>query len=129
MNLQLVREPPTPAATTGQLYVDGTWYAFTLEPPDGAPEGAPIPEGRYPLLRYTSPHLGHDVLLLEDVPDRSEIEIHELNEACQSHGCIGVGFRRDGPHLLDSRHALDGLLARVEFPCYLNVLYGPVAYA
>lgn len=121
MNLQLVRDPPSPLATTGRLFIDGARHSYTLEPPDGAEHG-PIPEGRYPVMRYASPHLGHDVLLVDDVPGRSEIEIHEGNEVCQTHGCVMVGFVRSGVTLEESRKALADLLARVEFPAWLNVM-------
>lgn len=49
-----------------------------------------IPEGTYNVIAYNSPTKG-DVWLIQNVPDRSMIEIHSCNWVEQLEGCIGVG--------------------------------------
>lgn len=51
-----------------------------------------IPAGTYKLFRVKSPELGYDVLVLDNVPNRSAIEIHRGNYPSDSEGCILVGY-------------------------------------
>ena len=76
------------ATTTGTLSIDGQQVAFTLEP-----TALMIPTGSYPVklamsrrFQRRTPHL--------DVPGRTFIEIHGLNVATESDGCIGVADKR-----------------------------------
>lgn len=57
-----------------------------------------IPEGTYKLRKFFSSKNRENVLLLEDVPGRSYIEIHVGNYAKDSRGCILPGryLRIDG---------------------------------
>jgi len=76
------------ATTTGVLLLDGEQVCYTLEPtslqiPPGAYEVKLLWSERF--SRFT-PHL--------TVPGRSFIEIHGLNRAEESTGCIGIAEKR-----------------------------------
>jgi len=85
-----------------------------------------IPEGTYKAVKYKSPTKG-DVILLEEVPNRSYIEIHSGNFNSQILGCTLVGdsvtdINEDG--LLDvtnSGNTLIKILALM--PNTFNVTY------
>jgi len=68
-----------------------------------------IPTGRYEIEIYDSPHAGHPLPRLKNVPGRTEIEIHCGNIPQDSKGCIIVGDHRAGGTLEDSRTAFDRL--------------------
>lgn len=72
------------ATTTGTVSIDGSGICFSLEP-----TALMIGPGSYPVklawshrFQRMTPHL--------DVPGRTEIEIHGVNVATDSEGCIGV---------------------------------------
>lgn len=76
------------ATTTGVVLIDGQQTCFSLEP-----TALMIPPGSYPVklawshrFQRKTPHL--------DVPGRSYIEIHGVNVATDSEGCIGVADKR-----------------------------------
>jgi len=78
-----------------------------------------IPAGEYRVVLYESPHFRRTMPLLEDVPDRSGIEIHWGNFVRDFEGCIGVGAWRgqmpDGsPTIWNSRATFDQLFAAIE---------------
>lgn len=54
-----------------------------------------IPKGEYRAVLYASPKFGYDVLLLQDVPKRSFIEIHKANRGRQLSGCIAPNLSID----------------------------------
>ena len=54
-----------------------------------------IPAGRYEMGIYNSPKFKREVPILKEVDDFTFIEIHSLNTADQTDGCIGVGTRMD----------------------------------
>lgn len=76
-----------------------------------------IPAGVYPLTKYESPHFSEKagkpvfVLLLGNVSDRSDIEIHSMNVPCDSLGCIGAGYDEADDMILDSRAAIAEIYA------------------
>lgn len=63
---------------------------FSLEPSILSAKPC-IPEGTYKLKKYFSNKFCENVLLLEDVPERSYIEIHVGNFAKDTRGCILPG--------------------------------------
>jgi hypothetical protein len=102
----------------------------TLELPvkDGLP-GSAIPPGRYKVTVYNSPHFGREVPLLEDVPGRSEIEIHYGNYPTDSRGCILVGLEHDLDFVGQTRKAFQQLWETIEEParageCWITVQGG-----
>ena len=84
--------------TLGRLFY-GKFQCFTLELPwlGNSRNISCIPAGNYSAKKYQSPKFG-TVILIEDVPNRSMIEIHAGNYTRQIQGCILVG---DGIKYLD----------------------------
>ena len=79
--------------TFGRLVDDtGKRLCYTVELPwhDNLPDISCIPEGVYEVKAYNSPKHG-EVWMVQDVPDRSEIEIHCANNIKDLLGCIGLG--------------------------------------
>lgn len=90
MELLLQRKSAIGIALPGEMTVDGQHACWTLENyPDR------IPAGRYKVTLYPSPHFGRFMPLLEDVPGRSDIEIHWGTFPQNYKGCIGVGTTQD----------------------------------
>lgn len=94
MKLTLPRLERNDFATYGQI-VDDTQklLCVTLERPwlDNAPMISSIPAGEFTFHRRLSPKRGYDVFITQDVPGRSDIEIHKGNLPTDSEGCILVG--------------------------------------
>ncbi len=65
-----------------------------------------IPYGRYEIMWYDSPKHGR-VPMLRAVPGFSYVQIHILNTAVQSLGCIGVGMIAAVNHIINSRIAFE----------------------
>ena len=79
--------------TFGEFYdPTGKLLCYTVERPwiNNQPKVSCIPAGIYDVETYQSPTKGQ-VWQLQDVPDRSNIEIHEANFPSQLEGCIAVG--------------------------------------
>lgn len=71
-----------------------------------------IPTGTYSLSWHVSAHLGgKTVPMLNDVPDRTYILIHQGNFETCSEGCILVGSCRDGNAIDSSLAALSKLIS------------------
>jgi len=73
-----------------------------------------IPAGTYRLGVYDSPHAGHPVPILLDVPGRSEIEIHCGNFPTDSKGCILLGLVRKGDTIEASQAAFNILFPKIQ---------------
>jgi len=84
----------------------GEFRAFTLELPwlDNKGNVSCIPAGVYEAKKYMSPSKKSIVLMLEDVPGRSYIQIHAGNYTRQIQGCILVG---DSIKFLDTDNTPD----------------------
>ena len=104
--------------TIGKMYVDGVFFADTLEDrvrdynKDGdlLDEGeekvygeTAIPYGRYRITVTLSPKFKRELPRLLAVPHFTGILIHEMRDASQSHGCIGVGENKIKGGLINSR--------------------------
>lgn len=87
----LTRKPSTPQGTLGFLH-DEARLCFTIELPwlDNHPQTSCIPVGAYSVDKYISPRHGH-VWLINNVPNRSMIELHAANTIKDLKGCIGLG--------------------------------------
>jgi hypothetical protein len=89
MKLTIIRVDITDHGIFGHLTIDSSPFnCLTLERHD-----IDIPAGTYKVTLYQSPEHGL-VPLLNDVPGRSMIEIHEGNWESDSKGCILVGKDR-----------------------------------
>ena len=104
--------------TIGKMYVDGVYLCDTLEDrvrdynKDGdlLDEGeekvygeTAIPYGRYRITVTLSPKFKRELPRLLAVPHFTGILIHEMRDASQSHGCIGVGENKIKGGLINSR--------------------------
>jgi hypothetical protein len=129
VNLALLRDTFTSKSTTGLLSIDQVFFCYTLELPvkDGLP-GSAIPQGRYQVTTYPSPHFGRLMPLIL-VPGRSEIEIHFGNYPSDTRGCILLGYTRAPDFIGKSREAFDqfwGVPIRAQGPmergeCFLTI--------
>lgn len=103
---------------------DGSQLCCTMELPwhDNHPQISCIPEGSYTFDNYESPKHGQ-VWMAQNVPNRSNIEIHNANFASQLLGCIGVGNSFGSinltPAVLNSVNTLNKL--RAELPSTFNL--------
>jgi hypothetical protein len=90
-------DPPADNSCTEGQFLGFGFLCYTIERPlvnwpgESGPVAIPA-GGPYPLTQYRSPKRGFDVPLVNDVPGRSEIEIHPANWASQLEGCIGPGL-------------------------------------
>lgn len=125
MNATLTRNSDTDAGTFGLLEMeDGTVYR-TGELPwrDNRHQVSCIPLGTYRCAIYHSPSHG-DVYEVQNVPDRSNIEIHPANWfgdkalgfRADMLGCIGLGMDIGSLSgqvaLIDSKKAVDDFMRR-----------------
>ena len=90
--------------TTGQLYVDGAYFCFTLEDKVREVPNQPVetwkvwgetavPSGLYMITLEDSPRFGPETITLNNVPGFSKIRIHAGNTQMDTEGCIIVGYR------------------------------------
>lgn len=90
--------------TTGQLYIDGEYFCFTLEDKVREIPGQPvkswkipkmtaIPSGMYTITFENSPKFGPDTLTINDVPGFTGIRIHTGNTHLDTDGCPIVGYK------------------------------------
>ncbi len=102
--------------TTGELSIGGYVICNTIELPNlnNQHEISCIPEGEYNLAKQYSAHLGN-VILLENVPDRSGIYIHPANDAStELKGCIAPVFALTGEDSgITSKPCFNGIRAHV----------------
>lgn len=102
---------------------------FTLELPwrMNQPSRSCVPAGTYEYKQFDSPSKGK-VLLLEDVPARTWIEVHSGNYTKQIEGCILVGdslkdINSDGiPDIVNSKQTLMNLLSVVPMSGQIMIL-------
>ena len=104
MELILKRTRFRDTITTGQLYVDGAYFCFTLEDKVREIPGEPvqkwkvqnetaIPQGLYTVGLEDSPHFGPETLTIFKVPGFTGIRIHAGNTQADTDGCIIVGYK------------------------------------
>lgn len=90
--ITIERESSTDQCTMGYMSVNGEIFCYTLELPwlDNLNSMSCIPKGTYSgILRYDKPDGWR--IQLEDVPDRTGIQIHMGNYTSNTTGCILVG--------------------------------------
>lgn len=123
MKIHIARDTYTKKSTQGSLYLDGSFFCYTLEPPASIPfqPGDPIcvPAGFYPATTYESPkwsaRYGYPFLVVElrNIPGRSEIEIHIGNRPADTLGCILVGGAKSQDAIDSSEDAFYRLMHRI----------------
>jgi hypothetical protein len=129
--LKLVRDTYSQFSTQGQLYINGVWECFTIECPRVSYQGSHIciPEGTYPIIKYDSPTHGPDTPLLQNIPGRTEIEIHSSNYAVDPStkkvyllGCIALGTEKDPDVVYNSKVAVAALLAKIDWSKPIQII-------
>lgn len=113
----LQRDSQDTWASFGTMHTDaGTVECQTLERPwIGNHQGIScIPAASYTCSLRFSPHHGFAVFGVDDVPDRSDIEIHAANLPTQLLGCIALGQSRgtldEHPAIMASQAAIDAFM-------------------
>lgn len=102
-DLILTRQTDSGTTCMGEFSLGGQHLCWSLEPPHNNPkEPVCIPAGRYPIEMQWSTRFQMDTPHILNVPNRSLIEIHPLNDEhlvtmpdgsqhWTTEGCIGVG--------------------------------------
>ena len=123
--ITVTRDQFTQESTGGQLFIDGVFQCFTLEPVTRADDVKPraIPEGTYTLDIRFSPKHGRNVPHVENVPGFVEIEIHIGNFPRDTEGCCLVGITRSQDFVGQSHGAFDDLFARLQAVCPTQITY------
>ena len=98
--VKIYRHDTTDFGTLGEVYIGGTSFCWSLEPPDRSNQKnySCIPVGEYTCVWHKSPKYGQ-VYMVTGVRHRSHILIHQGNLAgdrkkgykTHSHGCILLG--------------------------------------
>jgi hypothetical protein len=99
MELKVIRDTFTEHSTIGKMYVDESYYCFTLEDmvrESGVkvPGLTAIPEGRYKVIIDQSARFKRAMPHILDVPGFEGIRIHAGNRSKDTEGCILVGFSK-----------------------------------
>lgn len=139
-DLVLRRGESTLKTTPGELFQEGKHLCFTLEPPHKSDvEPICIPAGRYEIEMQWSTRWQMNTPHLLNVPGRSLIEIHPLNDEhlviekdgskhWTTEGCIGPGLSRDTDWVSSSVAALkDVVIPTIEATlkqgkCFIQII-------
>lgn len=117
MTLTLQRDDCTADRTFGTLSIDGVLQCQTLEPArtdlDPLEDHPAIPPGRYRVSIRFSVKFQTLLPCVNNVPGRTNIEIHAGNVVANTAGCILVGESRLGHAIVHSRDALGDLMRRL----------------
>lgn len=129
MQLKLIREIYSAQSTIGKLYVNGTFFCFTLEDycrdfnNDGDLQDhgetkvfgkTCIPTGDYTVILNQSTRFKKLLPLLLNVPGFSGIRIHNGNIAAHTEGCILIGSTRAENFVGNSIDTLARLMVRLK---------------
>lgn len=114
MNLVLKRTFTGDGVTLGELFIDGTFFAFTLEPDDVGVTHPAIPVGRYKVIINYSIRFQRLLPLVIGVPGRLGIRVHPGNTARDTEGCILLGFSQSGNTIVRSRAACESFQHKIE---------------
>ena len=109
MNLRVIREPSTAAATPGLLLIDGVFVCWTLEDvvrEVKIPGETAIPAGRYDVRLSLSQRFQKVLPEVLAVPGFTGIRIHAGNTVEDTSGCVLVGRKRSEYGVLESKLAL-----------------------
>lgn len=123
MKLLLQRHPSTEECTTGDLYLNGQWYCFTLEDVvrnDKIKGITAIPCGLYKVTVNWSKRFQRPMPILLDVPKFTGIRIHNGRTADHTAGCILVGQELGKNMILKSKEAYADLFERIKVALNLN---------
>ena len=109
MNLRVIREPSTAAATLGILLIDGVFTCWTLEDvvrEVKIPGETAIPAGRYAVRLSLSQRFQKLLPEILAVPGFAGIRVHAGNTQADTAGCLLVGRIRAVDRVEESKLAL-----------------------
>ena len=114
--MTLNRTTFTDKSTIGELYIDSALECFTLELSVRKQSGVKncIPCGKYEILMLWSARFQMNTPHLQNVPDRTFIEIHPGNKPEDTEGCILLGQGKDTDWVSNSRAAYQALIPKIE---------------
>ena len=121
MNLTIQTIAKKTTHTIGRMYVNGTYYCDTLEPPyveihkkeDKLPDGTAIPEGNYPVQMEMSKNFRRSMPFLMGVPWFSGVMIHPGNTVKDTLGCILPGKNTQVGTVTESRKYFEPLRKKI----------------
>lgn len=121
MKLRVERGAPGASSTIGKLYVDGVFFAYTLEDIDRQLESGgkkiqgetAIPRGSYKVIIDFSNRFQKQMMHVLNVPGFEGIRIHAGNTDKDTEGCILLGKVRSDNAVFNSREAVNALFDKV----------------
>lgn len=113
--MKLIRDDQNDVRTLGAMFDGDERICETLELPwrDNYRGVSCIPEGIYECKVGHSPSRGYPVYWLQDVPGRSDVQIHIGNFTKDIRGCILVGEERGVNQVVHSKRAFDAFMERM----------------
>ena len=114
--MRLVRDDQNSVRTLGAMFDGDERVCETLELPwrDNYRGISCIPEGVYECKIGYSPSRKYDVYWLQDVPGRSDVQIHIGNFPKDIRGCILVGRDRGTDQVAHSKIAFAAFMERMK---------------
>lgn len=121
MKLRVERGLSGTSSTIGKLYVDGVFFAYTLEDIDRHLEDGgkkingetAIPRGSYKVIIDFSNRFQKQMMHVLNVPGFEGIRIHAGNTDKDTEGCILLGKVRSDNAVFNSREAVNALFEKV----------------
>lgn len=121
MQLRVERGLSGTSSTIGKLYVDGVFFAYTLEDIDRHLEDGgkkihgetAIPRGSYKVIIDFSNRFQKQMMHVLNVPGFEGIRIHAGNTDKDTEGCIPLGKVRSDNAVFNSREAVNALFEKV----------------
>ena len=131
VNITVQRDPPSPESTQGQMFLDGAFECFTLEPPTLPPPTKPraIGAGTYHWEKRMSPHFGFETVWVLGVPDFVNIEVHPGNVPANTAGCCLVGSVEQQNFVGHSKEEFARLMSRLPASGEITYLDAPASAA
>lgn len=122
MKLKLTRDTFTDESTIGQLFVDGSFFSFTLEDMDRKLEDGGkkvygktcVPRGTYEVIVDFSPKYNREMPHVLNVPQFEGVRIHSGNVAADSEGCILVGSTQSKDFIGNSKATFNKLMEKLD---------------
>lgn len=118
MDILVQRKWFTSQSTSGEMSLDGKFFAYTLEPRQDQSKGKPfaIPAGLYQVRLLPSDHFQCTTPHVLNVPGFDEIEIHWGNYPKDTEGCTLIGLTRLVDFVGNSKMAFNQLMAQLAKP-------------
>lgn len=125
MKLKLYRKNLTDKYTEGELYIDDTFFCYTIEDKVRAKAGlwkralkvyaeTAIPYGTYPVLVTWSNRFQRMLTGIFNVPDFDGIRLHNGSTEKSSAGCVILSYKRIADGMLaNDKTAMNDLCSKV----------------